>query len=340
MHDLDPALPASSPETSVLRALAHGVSEFFTLRSRLAQANLGALQPSDSGFHACRAGLLALKDAHQLGNSRAGRETALLLYRSVIRLLAGAAVQRSLRGESSELSWSETWSRAAGLTEWVGAPGVVDEEPPAWLVEGVVSEEGELYLAKLRAADAERALLGMRGLAQRLAEPLEDDFLRVRRLIWLRRLRLLVAGLLAFCALFAVLDRLASRRNLALHRPVVVSDREPTYGVNPSQLVDGDELNLGFHTTNSANTSATIDLGALQALHRIEIFNRADCCQDRVTPIAVQLSNDGLHYRAVARRTRIFQQWVLPLPSGTSARFVRLVHESHDFFHLSEVKVY
>ena len=57
-------------------------------------------------------------------------------------------------------------------------------------------------------------------------------------------------------------------------------------------------------------------------------------------PLSVQVSVDGEAYTAVARREHIFQTWSAKLPSGTSARFVRIVHESPDFFHLSEVEVF
>jgi hypothetical protein len=42
----------------------------------------------------------------------------------------------------------------------------------------------------------------------------------------------------------------------------------------------------------------------------------------------------------VARRTDTFFEWSVSLPAGTRARYVRVVHESKEVFHLSEVEVY
>jgi hypothetical protein len=198
----------------------------------------------------------------------------------------------------------------------------------------------EPHLATLSPSARKALLASMTAFAKRLAAPLEHDATIVPRIQWKRRRRigavsLLVVGLLAWSIL--VLTRQA---NLASHRPVVVSDRDPTYGVDPTHAVDGDRTNLGFHTTFRANPTITIDLGAVKRLHRLDVYNRADCCEERAIPLALQVSNDGVEYRTLLRTARKFDLWRVPLPSGTSGRFVRLLREQTGIFHLSEVEVY
>ncbi len=338
-HDSSTSLPLAQTgqQPAGVRAPS-ALAAFFGMSARLRDARRLGYAESDPGFQDFALGLLALKDAHQMGSSRAGRDTALLLHRSACRLLARATLLR--RGVMTETaSWPEIWAHSAQLPGWPNPTLPADESDARWLRDVVESELGELHLARLPSAERERALIAVSSVAQKLAAPLELDATRVTRVIWARRFR--ASPLLLFGLILAWQARgLVLRPNLALHRPVVVSDRDPTFGVDPEQVVDGDQLNLGFHTGPGPNQTVTIDLGETKSLRRVEIYNRADCCQDRVSPLSVQLSADGQHYETVARKTRAFQSWTAPLPAGSRGRFVRLVHESREAFHLSEVEVY
>jgi hypothetical protein len=84
----------------------------------------------------------------------------------------------------------------------------------------------------------------------------------------------------------------------------------------------------------------TIDLGEVKTLHRVDVYNRIDCCQERSVPLVLQVSTDGKDYRTVSRMPRKFDLWSVPMPSRTTGRFVRLLHEEANFSHLSEVEVY
>jgi hypothetical protein len=303
--------------------------------SRLSAARRNTFTAADPGFSSFELGVWALKDAQQLGNSQAGEGSALLLYRSAIRLLVRASLLRRREITALDPPWAEVWARAAELSGWPGATPSRE-----WLERGVISDGGEAYLAALTAVDRERALVAMRAVAESLAMPLAEAAFGLRRLLWVRRvwwsLALLVGGALVWGAVAAV----ARRPNLALHRPVSVSDRDPVFGVDPQQVVDGDRSNLGFHTSSRANTTLTIDLGAVKSLTRAVVFNRADCCQERAGPLSLQLSTDGSAYETMGRRTDAFLEWSVPFAAGTKARYVRVVHESKDIFHLSEVEVY
>jgi hypothetical protein len=293
---------------------------------------------SDAGSREFELGSRALRDARQLGTSAEGVDTAVLLCRAAIRLLVRAALLRRAPG-TNDTTRNETWSRATQLPAWSAFVGSHDAKDTSWLNDVVANDDGDVCLAQLSASERERVLTAMLVLARDLAAPLAEDAARARRPRRTRRIRAIVAFLVLVAIVWLVV-RGTARPNLALHRPVVVSDRDPMYGVDPSQVVDGDQLNLGFHTSGIPNTTLTIDLGSVKPLRRVEVYNRSDCCQDRIAPLTVQVSADASDYRTVARRTRVFQHWTVPLPEETSARFVRLVHEGSDPFHLSEVEVY
>lgn len=332
----DPAVTAhSAPATKPLpRAL-----EFFLLRRRLAEAAQRRLESSQPGFAQLKLGLRALSDAHQLANSAAGRDSALLLYRAAVRLLLRATLlHHGLLTDAA--TDAEVWSHARDLAAWSALLTEQQLADAHWLDSALLGDAGEARLAMMSDADRERALSALKRLTMRLAAPLEERASAESRLLWTRRIRigsvLLVVGMLLAWRLSIAF----APRNLALHQPVTTTDSEPQYGVDPSHVVDGDQLNLGFHTTARPNTDLTIDLGATKSVSRVEVFNRPDCCQERAVPLSVQLSVDGRHFKTVARRTRVFQRWTVALPAKSEARFVRLLHEGHGFFHLSEVEVY
>jgi hypothetical protein len=316
-------------------ARARGPLEFFSLRRRLSAATRAAYTPLDEGYRYFELALLALQDAQQLGSSRAGEGSALLLYRNAIRLLVRASLLRQGDLTSLDAPWPMVSSRVGALASWHGAT-----QGAEWAERGVVSEDGETYFAALSVPQRVGALAGLRALAEQLAAPLAKAAFEPRRVRWLRRIRVALA-LLPLVSLLAWGASAAMKRpNLALHRPVRVTDRDPTWGPDPQQVVDGDRLNLGFHTTFRPNTMLVIDLGTVQPLKRVDVYNRAECCQDRAAPLTLQLSYDGSTYQTVARRTTIFAEWSVALPTATKARFVRLVHESDNYFHLAEVEVY
>jgi hypothetical protein len=328
--------PPAEDRTAALAS--RSVFDFFSMKGRLADARSRAYANSDPGFREFELGLVALKDANQLGNSTEGRDTALLLYRAAIRLLVRATLLRRTPG-SADMSWPETWSRATELPTWSAFVHSQERGEGSWLDQVVTNEQGEAYLSKLSSSERERVLVGMGRLARDLAAPLEKDATRVRRLLWTRRLLGILIALLVVVPLLLCVAIMTARPNLALHRPVVVSDRDSIFGVDPSRVVDGDRLNLGFHTSNRPNTTLTIDLGDVKPVVRVEVYNRPDF-QSRATPLTVQVGTDGSDYGTVARQTQVFQHWTVSLPAGTRARFIRLVHESSDFFHLAEVEVY
>jgi len=89
------------------------------------------------------------------------------------------------------------------------------------LVAACLSEEGESYLARLDPGERRSALRGLREVAQRLADPLEQDTRRVRRVLLRRWVRVGLALLAPFMIGAIVWAVMPSPPNLALHRRVI-----------------------------------------------------------------------------------------------------------------------
>jgi hypothetical protein len=298
--------------------------ELFLMRRRFAELRAQGLSLENPGFAACTLAYSLLRDAHQLGSSPASSDAALVLYRSALRLLV---YDRQRQASSAESAPDQV--PLARVEEQAVSPALA----------AVLAESGETQVATLSRSEREKLLVELRSAAQQLADARLGDVVRARRVLWARRFRLLALGSALALGLFC-LWRMASPRNLALNRPVLTSSRDPRWGIPPRQVVDGNQLNLGFHSAYEANSTVTIDLGKVESLRSIELFNRPDCCQDRAVPLSVQLSSDGQEYVTVERRVRVFSRWKLTLPSGSRARFVRVKHETTGFFHLSEIEVF
>jgi hypothetical protein len=93
-----------------------------------------------------------------------------------------------------------------------------------------------------------------------------------------------------------------------------------------------------FHTDPQDNPWIEFDLGKPTGVHRIDVENRDDCCQDRAIPLVVELSNDRTSWKEVARRDKDFSTWVARFPA-TRARYVRLRVPRSTTFHLHAVAI-
>jgi hypothetical protein len=163
------------------------------------------------------------------------------------------------------------------------------------------------------------------------------------RQIWTARgLRFAVlAGTLAL-AISWTAGAVDEARNLALHKPVTLSARFPGTP-DPSGATDGEIVPpFQAHTTISADPWLTIDLQKVRDIGRVEIYNRADMLQGDALPLALELSNNGVDYHVVDRRTTIFTEeepWVFR--SRTAAgRYVRVHGHPGGYVVVTEIKVY
>ena len=314
-----------------LRGLSATLSEFFTLNRRF--ASLGALhpKPGDAAFGQGRLGLALLRNAQQLDHWHPDRDSASVMYSNAIALMAAASrtviERQTAAGLSSDMvtSWEQLVRSASPRLQTL-----------------LCSDVNVASLADIAHADAAPSgpVADLRSSASTLARIVFRQQQPYRRLIWQRTLRIGVASVVALVALVWAAYALLTPTNLALKRPVAVSSSHPVWRVDPSRVVDGKELALGFHTAHETNATVTVDLGKVRRIRAVELVNRPDCCHERSSPLAIQVSLDGVGYTSVAERKRAFYRWKAGLRPPVRARYVRVLHLATGYFHLAELKVF
>lgn len=334
-------LPTATATRSSFRALRMLVN-FLWMGEQVAAARLkvyGAGQPGWEEFLLARA---AGSDVKSLGETGEGLGSAVLLIRSTILLLIHAHLKRAGIEVKSEDTGDECWARFIELPESADFASELTTSEKM-LLASVLGVQGEIYLAKLAEEPRKVALGSLTNVAQKLAAPFDFDANRVQKVLVVRWAKLACAALvilLGTASLWNSFDNRVNRTNLALKRPVTISSRHPVFGVEPSRLVDGNRTELGFHSTETANQTATIDLGQAHRISRVVVYNRADCCQARAVPLRIDVSVDGKDFKQVAERTEPFEsEWTANFWK-VKARYVRLTDLSPTFFHLNEVEVY
>ena len=235
----------------------------------------------------------------------------------------------------------QDWHR---LLQLPGAARAVTDVSPEQrrLVRALLGSAGDGQFSELSRDQRQIAVGLLSRLAHQLAGPLSTQARRAKRVVLSRWLRIGTSAAVLGVLLASVVVKGGwfHLRNLALHRPVTVSSVfESDIGRDPSLLVDGDTTNLGFHTAYAPNQYVIIDLGTVQSIRRVVVYNRVDCCQDRAIPLHIEVSTDGKSYQQVATRTNIFIEWDAEFPS-VDARYVKLMRPKQDYFHLAEVEVY
>jgi hypothetical protein len=328
--------PVTPIATRPTRRLTKSLRRFFWMDERVDQARGAAYGRGRPGWDEYEFALALMADADQLGEPMDGKTSALLLYRAAAALMIRVQLLRVGMDPGPPATTDECWARLAAHPSAAAILGATGEEDRSFINSGL-GLEGERLWAKLPKDQRARAALALRKFARRLGADIEADAKRLRRALLVRWLRILVAALAVGVAICLPLR--ASGRNLALHRPVTVVTPHPAYGTDPSKLVDGDRQNLGFHSIRAPNQHVTIDLGSVQRISRVVVYNRFDCCAERAVPIRLEVSTDGRSFQLAEERHEPFDRWEVELP-GTMARALRLVDLRDDFFHLSEVEVY
>lgn len=84
----------------------------------------------------------------------------------------------------------------------------------------------------------------------------------------------------------------------------------------------GTTTDILFHTTDQESPWYEVDLGAPRTIRELEVKNRRDCCQDRLLPLVLEVSDDQQSWREIARRTETFLEWTVEVTPVT-ARYVR-----------------
>jgi F5/8 type C domain len=131
------------------------------------------------------------------------------------------------------------------------------------------------------------------------------------------------------------------------------------FGGDPSRAVDGNTNgNYGAtpasvtHTDNNNHAWWEVDLGQVRQLGSVEIYNRTDCCMERLTPFMVIVSDfslldsdmtatDTSLYPGIMRtKVNAGIQTVYTVPINRSGRYVRIALQGQNWLSLAEVKVY
>ena len=340
-----PGIEAASPEEAVTQAASRTPSglwrrlrRFFWMDERMGVSLKQNYAPGKPGWEEYQLGCAAQTGASQLGELEEGGGAAFLLDCASVRLMIRAHLARAGIELGPPPAGDEYWARLAELP--VGGPllAAVSEEQRE-LVTSMLGEQGESVLAKLAPAKYKLAAHAMADLAKGLRDPIDRDVTAMGVALVVRWTRIVVALLVVVGGLAFAINKVFTRPNLALHRPVTVVTPHREYGRDPSWLVDGDLTNLGFHTIEAPNQNVTIDLGKVQRISRVVVYNRADCCQERAVPLKIEISPDNRQFRQVAERKQQFEKWKADFPPS-NARYVRLTDLNAAAFHLSEVEVY
>jgi len=131
-------------------------------------------------------------------------------------------------------------------------------------------------------------------------------------------------------------------KNLALKMPATQSS---TFnGRAASIAVDGlttdlTEANVS-HTNADAQAWWQVDLGVPQHLGRVNVWNRVDCCSNRLTNFAVKVSNNGTTWtNSIAVPGTAGSPTTVNF-AGATGRFVRVQLVGTNFLSLAEVQVF
>jgi YD repeat-containing protein len=131
--------------------------------------------------------------------------------------------------------------------------------------------------------------------------------------------------------------------NLALNKTATQSS-DPGFGGPPSKAVDGNtsgDWANGSVTHTDLNPQAwwQVDLGTLQPIESVEVWNRTDCCASRLSNFNVILMDANL---AVVKSVNVSGQAGTPttVPISGTARYVKVQLVGTNYLSLAEVKVH
>jgi parallel beta-helix repeat protein len=131
--------------------------------------------------------------------------------------------------------------------------------------------------------------------------------------------------------------------NVALGKPVTQSSNQ--FGKDGSEAVDGETNGNWSYGSVSSTDSApypywTVDLEHIYSIDQIRIYNRTDCCTERLSDFFVEVSEDDESYtQAIFRSGNAGERLELNL-NGLNARYVRIRMDRYEFLSLAEVEVY
>jgi hypothetical protein len=130
--------------------------------------------------------------------------------------------------------------------------------------------------------------------------------------------------------------------NLALGKPATQSSTiEPQE--DASRAVDGntDGTYSGSsisHTQNDPQAWWQVDLQSPRAIGNVVLFNRTDCCSDRLSNFNLMVSSDGVNWTSFPHPGVAPGQVTFPV--NRTGRFVRVQLNGTNYLALAEVQVF
>jgi hypothetical protein len=153
----------------------------------------------------------------------------------------------------------------------------------------------------------------------------------------LRTLALLASTVALVWGAARAREHLERRADLSADKPWTTSSSHQTVCHSPQRRCGGKNTYF-FHTREEQDPFLQIDLLSAQRFSRVSVLNRRDCCQDRATPLVVEVSSDGANWREVSRTNQAFDEWQARFDPVT-ARWVRLRVARRSYLHLKDVRV-
>jgi len=199
-----------------------------------------------------------------------------------------------------------------------------------------------LTFAALPKAEQRKLALRLEALCGLLLDPLHGLRRGLER-IWARRvLNVFVLCMLLGGVAWGVQSFNRFREQKSDYAPRATWTLSSSYAAGgckspKQQCPDGE--NYFFHTGQEADPWITFDLKHTRSVGAVEVDNRLDCCQERATPLAIDVSTDAATWTEVARHTGSFTTWRASFPS-VDARYVRIhVPAPSAILHLSRVRI-
>mgnify|MGYP001277153668 CR=1 FL=1 len=127
------------------------------------------------------------------------------------------------------------------------------------------------------------------------------------------------------------------------------SSSDTVYGRPASVAVDGNTSGDYYaesvtHSAFENNAWWRVDLGAIYNIRQIKVFNRTDCCSERLRGAKLYIgnnpSNDPALYTEVATLTGSTQVQNFNLSPNARGRYVMVQHVRADYLSIAEIEVY
>src|SRR5262249_14143168 len=122
-----------------------------------------------------------------------------------------------------------------------------------------------------------------------------------------------------------------------------VSSTHPSSNAPEGGLTDGSTSGAyGVHTAVEDNPWVRVDLGDVYRLKKIKVYNRGDGWYDDGLPLTLELSENGVDFAVIDRRTASFSQWSpwVVAGEGKRARYIQVHGSRGKFVALSELEAF